>query len=139
MSTCFSECYPQGPYARCCYTDGIRGSSLLQGPANKPVATPCAMSPLCRGTAGPGSDTAVPGHGWQHVGSSQGLAEQCGVQGPCLPNHTKQHLLFTAPTTSSKNTKRGIMMTHEKQKSHNFQKLVNHQLQSPVPTAWNAL
>lgn len=62
-----------------------------------------------------------------------------GCKGQCLPNYTKQHMLFTAPTTSCKNTKRGIMMTHEKQKSHNFQKLVNHQLQAPVPTAWNAL
>lgn len=46
-----------------------------------------------------------------------------GSKGPCLPNYSKQHVLFTAPTTSSKITKRGIMMTHEKQNSHNFLKM----------------
>lgn len=133
MDMCLSKCYPQGPYACCCYTDGTRGSSLLQGPTNKPLATPWALSTLCRGQAGPAprSDTTVPG---QHTAGSTWAAPSAwqrqllwlssvGCKGPCFPNYTKQHVLFTASATSGKNTKRGIMMTHEKQNQHNFQKL----------------
>lgn len=122
MSMCLSKCYLQGPYVCCCYRDRTRGSSLLQGPTNKPVATPWTLSTLCRGTAG--SDMSTPRHGWQHcTASSQclaktaALAEQWGLQRAMLSK------LYQTAYIALAKTLRGIMMTHEKQNQHNFQKL----------------
>lgn len=113
MSMRLSKCYPQGPYVCCCYTDRTRGSSLLQGPTNKPVAAPRALSALCRGTAR--SDTA-PGHGCD-ARAAPSCSEQRGLQRALLSK------LHQRASVGLAKTLRGIMMTREKQKQHNLQKL----------------
>lgn len=132
MSMCLSKCYPQGPYGCCCYTDRTRGSSLLQGPTTKAVATPWAPSALCREQQGQThhARTRPAAHGQTQL---LRLSSE-GCKGPCSPNCTKEHLL-----RSQKHW--GESWWHVKNKSSTTSRncLVNHQLQVPVPTAWNAL